>query len=194
MLIAGEPHFLLLLFFSPATQTEAAIKDAASASRNKQSLPDAPASPSVPVDALGVAAMPSLTSTPSEEQEMKRSEFSERTPTRWRGMPGGTEMSLGPLSWRRLLFHISAATSGGGAAPCGAGWQPLGKRTHLLYEIISFQIQHRMSPVWGRSGEAGLWGGGGQGGRMSVVSRIARQENADSQRFTRSSLRCLVEA
>lgn len=35
------------------------------------------------------------------------------------------------------------------------------KRTHLLYEIISKQIQHRMSPVRTDSGEAGLGSGAG---------------------------------
>lgn len=64
-------------------------------------------------------------------------------------------MRIGPLSWRGPLFRVSAA-----AARRGAGWQPSGKRTHLLYEIISNQIQHRMSPVWRHSGEAGLRGGG----------------------------------
>lgn len=33
------------------------------------------------------------------------------------------------------------------------------KRTHLLYEIISKEIENRMSPVWTDSGEAGLGSG-----------------------------------
>lgn len=58
----------------------------------------------------------------------------------------------GELEWSPgggLLVHISAATSGGGAAWRGVGpaGSRRGKRTHLLYEIISNQIQHRTSPV-----------------------------------------------
>lgn len=58
----------------------------------------------------------------SEEQEMKqRSHWNLQIPSWWRGRFGGTEMRIGLLSWRGLLFHISAATSAGGAA-----WRSVG--------------------------------------------------------------------
>lgn len=60
-----------------------------------------------------------------------------------------------PLAW--VAFRIFGATIARGAMPLWLAGS--GKRTHLLYEIISNQIQHRMSPVWTDSGEAGLWSG-----------------------------------
>lgn len=55
-------------------------------------------------------------------------------------------------------IRIFSAMSARGAV---RGWLAgSGKRTHLLYEIISNQEQHRMSPVWRDSGEVGLWGEG----------------------------------
>lgn len=88
-------------------------------------------------------------------------------------------------SWNALLAWAASSSScshecprRGGVARrgVGPGWQPSGKRTHLLYEIISNQTRPRMSPVWRRSGEAGLWGGGG------VVSS-RRQVGSSSQLF-----------
>lgn len=65
----------------------------------------------------------------------------------------------------------------------GAGWQPSGKRTHLLYEIISNQIQHRMSPVWRHSGEAGLQGGGGRVWERVDVIFSRRHVGSSSQLY-----------
>lgn len=65
------------------------------------------------------------------------------------------------LAWVAFVFSLPRVP----AVQCRGWLAGSGKRTHLLYEIISDQIQHRMSPVWrdsgGREGgREGLQGGG----------------------------------
>lgn len=61
------------------------------------------------------------------------------------------------LAWVAFVFSLPRVP----AVQCRGWLAGSGKRTHLLYEIISDQIQHRMSPVWRDSGG----GGGREGGR-----------------------------
>lgn len=70
------------------------------------------------------------------------------------------------LAWVAFVFSLPRVP----AVQCRGWLAGSGKRTHLLYEIISDQIQHRMSPVWRDSG--GREGGGITGRRGTYVSYV----------------------